>query len=265
MDGVVTRNPESAEDPAFDVVFYEVKDVTGRRTDPLSSAVNMVSCHGDSSVSETAEYQTVDEAGRPATRDRPYFDWGYVCPTNERYRSDLLTLIERCSSVNPAVRLDDVGFARQEYCHCERCTEAFEAADTDDRWEWRTAVITSFLEEATTRIEGRSYLTVYPDPYPGHLNRRSGIELPHVAALFDEIVVPLYDLAYETTYWIEVIASGFNDVITGADLGIEIYGIDIEVDNLVHAHEVADAYADSVYIAYDDATARTVADALADR
>lgn len=262
MDGVVTRVPEITEDPTLEVAFYEVKDVTGRRTDPLASAVNMISCHGDSSLSEEQGYRTVDESDRPATRERRYFDWGYVCPTNEEYQAELLELIDRCSAVNEAVRLDDVGFARPEFCHCDRCNELFEAAMTDDRWTWRTSVVSSFLEHAAAAIDGRVYLTLYPDPYPGHLRRRSGLDLSVADSLADEVVVPLYDLAYETTYWLEVIAAGFEDAISSADLGIELYGVDIEQANLVHAAEVAGAYAQSVYVAYDAEAAHAVSAAV---
>lgn len=262
MDGVVTRVPADVDDPAFDVAFYEVKDVTGRRADPLAGAVNMVSCHGDTSRSEEPDLMTVDAAGRPATRERPYFDWGYVCPTHEGYRAALLELVAACSAVTPDVRLDDVGFARQGYCRCDRCEAAFAAADTDDRWAWRTDVVTRFLEAAVDRIDGRAYLTVYPDPYPGHLARRSGIDLATVDRLVDEVVVPLYDLAYATTYWLEVIASGFADALSAAALGVEVYGVDIDLDDLVHAAEVADAYADALYVAYDADAARAVAGRL---
>lgn len=262
MDGIVTRVAEEATDPAFDVAFYEVKDVTGRRTDPLASAVNMVSCHGDSSRAEDDDLRTVDAEGRPATRDRPYFDWGYVCPTHEAYRQELLDLVTECNEASPDVRLDDVGFARDGYCRCKRCLATFESAETDDWWAWRDAVVTDFVRSAVDRIDGRTYLTVHPDPYPGHLNRRSGLDLESVEPLVDEVVVPLYDLAYATTYWLEVIASGFADALTSADLGIELYGIDIDLDNLVHAAEVADHYASSLYIAYDADTAQAVAERL---
>lgn len=259
MDGVVTRVDTDVTDPMFEVAFYEVKDVTGRRSTPLTSAVNMVSCHGDSRRATEEEFETVDDSGRRATRERPYFDWGYVCPTNEAYRTELLELIDACVAIAPDVRLDDVGFARAEYCRCARCETLVAESSATDRWDWRETVVTDFLEEATDRIDGRSYLTVYPDPYPNHLSRRSGINLEAAAELVDEIVVPLYDLAYETTYWIEAIASAFADRVTDASLGIELYGIDIDLENLVNATEVADAYASSVYIAYDADTARAVA------
>lgn len=259
MDGVVTRVPEDVGEDAFETVFYEVKDVTGRHSEPLSGAVNMVSCHGDSDRATDPDLRTVDAAGRPATRDRRYFDWGYVCPTNGGYRDELLDRLATCSAVAPGVRIDDVGFARQGYCRCERCESMFTAADTDDWWAWRDQVVTGFIRDAAERIDGRVYLTVYPDPYPGHLSRRSGLDLEAVEPVVDEVVVPLYDLAYKTTYWLEAIASGFETRLTSAALGVELYGIDIDLDRLVHAVDVADAYASSVYVAYDADAARAVA------
>ena len=264
MDGIVTRVADEVDDPAFDIAFYEVKDVTGRQTDPLTDAVNMVSCHGDSSRADDPGLQTVDDEGRLATRDRPYFDWGYVCPTNEDYRLELLELLEHCAERSGAIRLDDVGFARGEYCRCDRCQLEFDTADEDDWWSWRTSTITRFVHDAADRIDGRTYLTVYPDPYPGHLERRSGLSLAAVEPAIDEVVVPLYDMAYTTTYWLEALASGFADSLTSADLGVEVYGIDIDLENLIHAVEVAEAYADSVYVAYDAAAARAVAEARHD-
>ncbi|MGM0606616.1 MAG: hypothetical protein ACQETB_13220, partial [Halobacteriota archaeon] len=77
----------------------------------------------------------------------------------------------------------------------------------------------------------------------------------------DEFVVPLYDLDYGTTYWLETIARGFRSslggdyALDGADpetpFSIELYAVDVEVDNLVHATEVAETYAKDVFFGYD--------------
>ncbi|MFB6171783.1 MAG: hypothetical protein ABEJ23_04565, partial [Haloarculaceae archaeon] len=204
MYGVVTRNAEEVEWAEFDVGFYEVKDVSGRASDPLPDAVNMVSCFGDNAATEeNPDLVPVNEAGEPATRDQRYFDWSYVCPTHERYREGLLAIVEDCAAVNGDVRLDDVGFPRQGYCRCERCERRFAASDHDDWQDWRAEVITEFVAEASDRVPGRTYLTLYPDPYPGHLYERSGIDVAALESLVDEFVVPLYDMAYTTTYWLE--------------------------------------------------------------
>jgi len=255
MYGVVTRNEEEVEWPEFDVAFYEVKDVTGRQTDALANAVNMVSCFGDNNAAEDPDLVPVDDEGRPATRERKYFDWAYVCPTHDAYREGLLSLIADCAAINGDVRLDDVGFPRPEYCRCDRCERRFEASDDQDRYAWRASVITEFVAAAAERIPGRTYLTLFPDPYPGHLSERAGIDVDALATHVDEFVVPLYDMAYSTTYWLKTIASGFEDLLS-TPFSVELYAVDVDVDNLVKASEVADAYAEDVFFGYDAANAR---------
>jgi hypothetical protein len=271
MYGVVTRNAEDIDSPEFDRAFYEVKDVSGRSNEPLADAVNMVSCFGDNAAaSENADLVPVNPEGQEATRDRTYFDWAYVCPTHGEYKRGLLEIIEDCAAVNEDLRLDDVGFPRPEYCYCDRCNARFEEwvearhergdgpppAETGpaDRYEWRASVITEFVEAATDRIPGRTYFTLYPDPYGDHLYERAGLDLDALEPLVDEFVVPLYDMAYTTTYWVEVIASGFADRLS-TPLSVELYAVDVDVDNLRHATEVAAEYGESVLFGYDSANA----------
>lgn len=256
MFGVVTRNEPETTWSEFDRAFYEVKDVTGRAVEPIDTAVNMLSCFGDSAAVEASpDLAPIDAEGTSATRDQPYFDWGYVCPSQDDYRKGLLEMIDDCVVVTEDLRLDDIGFPRAEYCHCETCTERFENSEYDDRFEWRAAVITDFVAAAADRIPGRTYMTLYPDPYPGHLYRRAGIDLEAVTEYVDEFVVPLYDTAYGTTYWLEALASGFADRLDAA-LSVELYAVDVDIDALIHAVEVADEYADSVLFGYDASNAR---------
>ena len=272
MYGVVTRNDEETRWPEFDRAFYEVKDVTGRSAEPVESAVSMVSCFGDNAAAEeNPDLVPVTPEGQPATRERTHFDWAYVCPTHEDYRAGLLEIIEDCAAVTPDVRLDDVGFPRPEYCYCDRCNERFEAwvetrheagegpppADTGprDRFAWRAEVITDFVAAAADRIPGRTYLTLYPDPYGDHLYERAGLDLPAIEPHVDEFVVPLYDTHYGTTYWLETIASGFRDLLD-TPLSLELYAVQVDVDDLIHAAEVAAEYADAVLFGYDAANAR---------
>lgn len=288
MYGVVTRNAEETEWEEFDRAFYEVKDVTGRAAAPIETAVSMVSCFGDNAAAEeNPELVPVDREGRPATRDRTYFDWAYICPTHDRYREGLLEIVEDAAAVTPDVRLDDVGFPRPEFCHCERCDERFEAwvdersgpdeagdggegdapgpSTEEARFEWRAEVITDFVREATDRIPGKTYLTLYPDPYEGHLYERAGIDLAALEPLVDEFVVPLYDTHYGTTYWLETIARGFRSRLGGdydvhgappqTPFSVELYAVEVDVDALVHATEVADEYAKDVCFGYDASNA----------
>jgi len=262
MYGVVTRHEEELGWPEFDRGFYEVKDVSGRASEPTPAGVNTLSCFGDNAAAEgDPSLVPVSESGERATRERPYFDWSYVCPSHEAYRQGLLETIEDCADANPDVRLDDVGFPRGEYCHCSACEAAFADSDHEIRDDWRAATITEFVAEAADRVPGRLYLAVHPDPYPGHLRERSGIDIEAVTPHVDEFVVPLYDTAYGTTYWLESIARGFRTRLggdydpDGADpetpFSIELYAVDVDVDALIHATEVAERYAADVFFGYE--------------
>jgi hypothetical protein len=256
MYGVVTRNEEEVSWEEFDRAFFEMKDVTGRATEPVAGAVNMISCFGDNAAAEgNPDVVPVSDTGERATRELTYFDWDYVCPTHENYRTGILEMIEDAAAVHDDVRLDDVGFPRPEYCHCDRCTRLFEESEYEDRDAWRRSVITGFVAEARQRVPGRLYLTLYPDPYPGHLEERSGIDVDALSEFVDEFVIPIYDMAYETTYWIETIARGFQDRLD-RPFSVELYAINIDVDNLVHATEVAGAYANTVIFGYEAGNAR---------
>lgn len=256
MYGVVTRNEPELTWEEFERGCYEMKDVTGRAEEPVEGAVNMISCFGDNAAVEgNPDVASISADGKVATREQPYFDWSYVCPTHEEYRRGILEMVEDAAEAGGSVRLDDVGFARPEYCHCDRCDERFAASGFEDRNEWRASVITEFVAEARERIPGDVLLTLYPDPYPGHLYDRSGIDVQALERHVDEFVVPLYDMAYTTTYWLEVIASGFGDLVS-IPLSLELYAVEVDIDNLVHAMEVAEEYASTVFLGYDASNAR---------
>ena len=255
MYGVVTRNEEETEWSEFDRAFYEVKDVTGRATEPIEGAVNMVSCFGDNAVEGEEELLAFDREGTAATRNEPYFDWTYVCPTHDRYREGLLDIIEEAAAVTEDVRLDDVGFPREEYCHCDRCNERFADSEFEGRGEWRATVITDFVAAARERVPGDLYLTLYPDPYPGHLEARTGVAVEAVEPRVDEFVIPIYDMAYSTTYWLEILAKGFTNRLS-TPFSVELYAVDVDIDDLAKAAEVAAEYGRSVLFGYDASNAR---------
>jgi len=67
----------------------------------------------------------------------------------------------------------------------------------------------------------------------------------------------LYDTAYGTTYWLETISRGFEDRLAQlpVDFSVELYAVNVDVDNLVHATEVAEAAAREVFFGYDASVA----------
>lgn len=258
MYGAVTRNAEEVDWDEFAVGFYEVKDVTGRAAEPLPNAVNMISCFGDTAAADAdPSLVPVDGEGTPATREQEYFDWSYICPTHEEYRAGLFEIIDDCAAAGSDVRLDDVGFPREGYCRCDRCDRRFAGSEFGERDAWRAHEITDFVADAADRIPGRTYLTLYPDPYPGHLFDRAGIDVAALAPHVDEFVIPLYDTHYATTYWLETIASGFESLLAGTDtpFSVELYAVDVGLDDLIHATRVAEEYGNDVYFGYDASNA----------
>jgi hypothetical protein len=62
-------------------------------------------------------------------------------------------------------------------------------------------------------------------------------------------------MAYSTTYWLEILARGFVDELD-APFSVELYAVDVDVDDLLHATEVAEAYGERVLFGYDASNAR---------
>ncbi|MFB6136020.1 MAG: hypothetical protein ABEJ04_04605 [Halobacteriaceae archaeon] len=256
MYGVVTRNEEELGWSEFDLGFYEVKEVSGRHAEPVADGVSAVSCFGDTATAETEpDLAPVDESGTPATSDHPDFDWSYVCPSEEPYREGLLETIADCAAVSGDVRLDEVGFPNAAFCHCDRCESAFADGDHDDWLAWRASTVTDFVARARERVPGDLYLTLHPDPYPGHLRRREGVDPAALAEHVDEFVVPLYATSYDVTYWLESLAAGFADELD-ARFAVELYAVDVDVSELVRATEVADEHADDVLFGYGASNGR---------
>lgn len=258
MHGIITRHPEELQWPEFDIGFYETKSVSGHGREPIAAAVNTISCFGDNlTARQSPDLVPVTRTGEPATTEQPYFDWCYICPSQARYRDGLFEMIDVAAEANPDVRLDDVGFPRQEYCHCSVCKSDFEESKYESWSDWRASVITSFVREAAVRIPGRLLLTLYPDPMPGHLYTRAGIDLEQLNQYVDEFIIPLYDMSYSTTYWLEVLASGFDDILEIL-FSIELYAVNVDLEALLQATSVVETYADNVYFGYDASNARAV-------
>ncbi len=255
MVGVVTRNEPELSWSGFDRAFYEYKSASGNASEPTAEGINTLSCFADdATVRERPELAARTRDGDPATGDRSDLERSYVCPTHESYRDGLLEMIEDAGQTSGDVRLDDVGFPRSTYCHCERCTRQFADSEYDKWATWRANTITEFLSAARDRVPGDLIVGLYPDPYPGHLYERTGIDIEAIEPLVDEVVVPLYDTSYDTTYWLESIASGFADRFD-THTSIELYA-DVDIDALLAATAAVEPYAESVLYGYDASTAR---------
>ena len=258
MLGIVTRHAGDRAIPEFQHTYFEAKDVSGRASAPIEDAINTISCFGDNATAMgNPDLVAVDADGHRADADHSRFDWAAICPTHQGYREGLQEMIDDAAATAPDVRLDDVGFPAAGFCRCDRCERAFEEAATDDRTVWRASIITDFLETAFEPVPGERIMSVHPDPFPGHLRTHTGIDLTAVAPFVDTIVVPLYDPAYATSYWLEALTAGFHDRLAdlGIRLAVELYAVDVRIDALIGAMHTVGPYADEIILGYDSSTA----------
>lgn len=214
MYGISTRASGDVAATDADLAFFTVKRVTGETVRPRDDAVNSLSCFGDQSMTALApDRLAVDDDGVPATADRPTLDWPVVCPTDDRYRRTLRALVDRCTDASEDLRLTTVGLPGADWCRCDRCQRRFADSDHGSWASWRAAMLTDFVTGVADAVPGDLYLTVHPNPTPAALRERTGLDLTVLDDVVDAFVVPLCDPRYETSYWLESIASGFASVL----------------------------------------------------
>jgi hypothetical protein len=246
--GVVSRY--RAHLRQFATAFFEVKDVGGAWHDPIAGTIPMVSCFGDNRVAR-AHPDWVQEGpkGLRAVRTERYFDWDALCPTRPEVQELARAWIRRAGAMGTGFRLDDVSYARDGFCQCAVCRNEADARSLSLP-DLHRAVLTEFVESVRQDIGHPVYFTLYPDPFPGHLESRYGLSLDALTERVDAFVVPLYDLAYTTTYWLEILVSAWRERVPKG-LFIELYGLNVPEAALAQAMRVAAHYADGVLIAYE--------------
>ncbi|MFC7142210.1 hypothetical protein ACFQMA_20525 [Halosimplex aquaticum] len=220
MYGILTADADLAREGLGDRTYYFAERVSGTRRDPVPGVVNSVACWGDTeAVRESPDRAAVAGDGTPAAPDVEGHHWGTVCPTDPDYRAALLDRIADVGAVGD-VRLTTPGFPGEDFCRCDRCERLFGESDFDERVEWRSTVITEFVADAADRADGDVIATLYPDPYPGHLQERAGLDPAALAEHVDGFLVPLCGTGYETTYWVESLARGFASAVGDLDASL---------------------------------------------
>lgn len=248
MYGILTSNPALVREDIGDFVHYIADEVSGRCRSPVDGAINSIACWGDTeAIRNDPDRAAIAADGTRATPETDGHHWGTVCPTDPDYRTKLLDRIETVGAVG-AVRLTTLGLPGAEFCRCERCDRQFATSDFDDRLTWRTETITRFVREAKNRVGGDLIATLYPDPYPGNLRERAGLDPQKLESHVDGFLVPLCSISYETTYWVESLARGFARELGGLNvpLAIQLSASDAESDRLVDVSRQIEPHADAV-------------------
>ena len=89
--------------------------------------------------------------------------------------------------------------------------------------EWKSKIITDFVSKASKIVkENKKTFSVnlFPDPYFG--KERYGEDLHSIEKHVDFFIVPIYDMAYSTTYWLKTLVYAFRKQIK-KPLYIELY------------------------------------------
>ncbi len=248
--GVVSRFADHLQH--FTPAYYEVKGVTGVWHNALPYAIPMISVFGDNRLSKAhPEWVQIGPDGERATRASRYFDWDAICPSHDATFDQGLNWVAEAvrQSGSGTVRLDDVTYAREGFCQCQTCqTKSQDAGMTLNAF--RIQRLVDFVRQAHL-IAPHLHMTLFPDPFPGHLQRRFGVDPDRLAHDVEAFVVPIYDLHYATTYWLEILAEAFLELIPGRYY-IELYGLQVPEEALLHACQVAQAYCDGVIVAYEN-------------
>jgi hypothetical protein len=249
--GVVINQPKPME--GFDLTFYHVKQVSGKINKAAADIYNIVSCFGDNKTARgRSEWIALSKQGKAVRSNRIHrFCWDWICPSVKEYRVLLLNLLEEISKIEvTGIHLDCVHFPRREYCICRRCKEDWKESGLD--WvKWRCKVINDFLRRASKLVSGNLSICLMPDPY--YSKEQFGLDFHSLERYVDFFVVPLYDLAYLTTYWMEILAYGFRKRVK-KPLYIELYAghPKITTRNLLRAIIAMSSYADGIILATYD-------------
>jgi uncharacterized lipoprotein YddW (UPF0748 family) len=252
--GVLTDQPEPAK--GFNETFYYVKSCTGRIKKPANQVYNIINCFGDNLTGrKQPEWVAVSESGKAIRRNRSHrFLWDHICPSVEEYRLKILDLVDEASKGEATgIHLESIGFPRIEYCTCNRCVKKHKESNLE--WiEWRAKTVTDFVAEASKLVKEKEKsfsVTILPDPCFG--KERYGEDFHALAKYVDFFIVPIYDLAYSTTYWLETLAFDFSKNLQ-KPFYVELYASNPgpKIKNILTAIVSVSNYTDGVILATHD-------------
>lgn len=254
--GISTGGKDEQLLEIFDVVMYGVKPSSGREAPPTkwwSQAIPVVSAFGHTKASvRNPNLAAISKEGLLSlpgkSNPRDGFAWGWVCPNAEGYREELLQFISQVAETHPkGLHLESVCFPDENYCYCQRCQDKFKSSDLE--WhDWRTGVITGFIASVRERVKQPLSLTVHPDPY--FLRERFGLDLNRLAPWLSFCLVPIYDLRYDLTYWIDTLLYAFVRLCP-LPLWVELYAVEPDARGLARALATVCKYPVEGIIFYD--------------
>ena len=89
--------------------------------------------------------------------------------------------------------------------------------------QWKSKIVTDFVSKASNILKENKKtfsVTLLPDPYFG--KERYGEDLHSLEKHVDFFIIPIYDMAYSTTYWLKTLIYAFRKQIK-KPLYVELY------------------------------------------
>jgi hypothetical protein len=209
--GLVTYAPEKVE--GFDLHVFYAKWADGSVFPAAREMQNDVTCFCDAKViRENPSLVAVSKNG-PALRKnrRINLPFDFVCPTNEKYRTEVLDFITGIDREEiQGVTLNLYHFPEEEFCVCPRCVELWRQSGLN--WvEWRAQTVTNFVKEAKKRVKGGFAVEIWPDPMLA--KERFGLDFDQIAEYVDYFHVPLSARDYTTMYWVDLLVRDFIKIL----------------------------------------------------
>ena len=241
---------DTDEMPAgFDIYFNYLKDVTGKITKPVEHSHNIVSCFADNKTAQEHPGWVPFSGKSRAIQSEDttlYCDW--ICHSYDEYRSSLLQLIKETDKSNVAgIHLDSVSMPGVDYCVCNRCQTKMRDLNLSFN-EFRMNETTNFIKQVSGITRKQLSLTLYPDPfYP----ERYGLDIKTLSKYVDFFLIPLYDISYQSLYWLEILTHAFAKRLTNP-FYIMLYAKDINLENLKNVARLVSKYTKNIIISYDN-------------
>lgn len=254
--GVTLRRLDEDLLARFDVVLFPIRQVTGQTKVEIGNPKvrPVISCFGHTvAATKFPDRVAISEDGLPALPGRQNlrdgFAWGWVCPNSDDHKSELLDFVRQVVSGNwDGLHLDSAQFPDANYCHCDRCKSKFAQSNLGDWHEWRASVITGWVATVAKEVGGPISLTVHPDPY--FLRERFGTDLERLSPFLEWVMVPIYCLTYDLTYWIDTLLYAFVR-FSPVPIFVELYAVEPKPFGLLKALATVVKYPVSGVIFYD--------------
>ena len=201
-------------------------------------------------VQKDPDYRAISREGLPALpgdiNPRDGLAWGWVCPRHPSYLETHVLPVIREIPVPPV--LQDFQYPGENYCFCPRCCEAYARAGSVEEVRRET------LREVFRKVRSlREDLWLTLHPAPCGLDRYGVPE--EVIAGVSAVLVPIYDLTYRLTYWMDDILFALTRRVT-RPIWVELYGVEPPVEGLMRALAVVARHPVEGVVFYIQTTAK---------